>query len=233
MADFRLDVIENEQTLMRMRTIVGKGYRRTPVFSEKITYLVINPYWHVPPNIAVKDKLPLIKKDSYYLAREHMRVFQGWGSDAKEFDPRTVDWSKVTAQGFKYRLVQDPGPWNALGRIKFMFPNRFNVYLHDTPSRELFKKTTRTFSSGCIRIEKPIDLAEYLLRGDSKWTREAILAAIDRQAERTIRLPEPIPLHLLYWTAWVDERGVVQFRDDIYGRDKRLAVALQERPPSL
>jgi murein L,D-transpeptidase YcbB/YkuD len=115
--------------------------------------------------------------------------------------------------------------------VKFMFPNKFDVYLHDTPSRELFAKTVRTFSSGCIRIEKPIELAEYVLRGDSRWTRETILAAIDKRVEQTVRLPEPIPIHLLYWTAWADEDGSMEFRNDIYGRDRLLDEALREEPP--
>jgi len=112
-----------------------------------------------------------------------------------------------------------------------MFSNRFNVYLHDTPSREFFAKTDRSFSSGCIRVEKPIELAEYLLQGDPNWTRERILAAIDKNVEQTVPLPESIPIHLLYWTAWVDEDRVVHFRNDIYGRDKLLDKALSEEPP--
>ena len=232
MANFELNVVEKDQPVMAMRVIVGKGYRRTPVFSGKMTYLVFNPYWHVPPGIAIKDKLPLIRKDPDYLVKQNMKVFQGWGADAKEIDPQSIDWSKVTAKNFTFRLRQDPGPSNALGRVKFMFPNRFNVYLHDTPSRELFEKTLRTFSSGCIRIEKPIELAEYLLRDEPKWTHETILAAIEKQVEQTVRLPRSIPVHLLYWTAWVDREGSLHFVRDIYGRDKRLDEALREKPPT-
>ena len=158
-----------------------------------------------------------------------MKVFQGWGADAQEIDPQSIDWPKVTAKNFTFRLRQDPGPSNALGRVKFMFPNRFNVYIHDTPSRELFEKTVRTSSSGCIRIERPIDLAEYVLRGNPKWTHENILAVIDKQLEQTVQLPEPIPVHLLYWTAWVDGEGLVHFVRDIYGRDKRLDEAFREK----
>jgi len=134
---------------VRKNQSLGKACRRTPVFSSKMTYLVLNPYWHVPRNIAVKDKLPLIHKDPDYLTKEHMKVFQGWGASTTEIDPNTIDWLKTTPENFPYRLRQEPGPHNALGPIKFMFPNRFNVYLHDTPSKELFDKTQRTFSSGC------------------------------------------------------------------------------------
>ncbi|MGB7063239.1 MAG: L,D-transpeptidase family protein [Candidatus Zixiibacteriota bacterium] len=230
-ANFALDVADQARPVMSMRAIVGKHYRRTPVFSDKITYLVLSPYWHVPPKLAVQDVLPQARKDPNYLVSQKIRVYQGWGADSKEINPKDIDWSKVTARNFPYRFRQDPGPKNALGRVKFMFPNKFNVYLHDTPSPELFGKTERTFSSGCIRIEKPIDLAEYLLRDDPKWGREEILAAIGRGVEQTVQLPHPVPIHLLYWTAWADEDGSVSFRKDIYGRDRLLDQALQEKPP--
>jgi len=230
-ANFELEVMDKTHPILTMRAVVGKYYRRTPVFSDRITYLVLSPYWHVPPRIAVEDKLPLIRKNPDYLSQENIKIFQGWDAGTKEIDPKSIDWSQITARNFHYRLRQEPGPKNALGRVKFMFPNKFDVYLHDTPSRELFSKTVRTFSSGCIRIEKPIELAEYLLRKDPKWNRESILATIDKRIERTVLLPESIPIHLLYWTTWADEDGTVQFRNDIYGRDKLLYDALAEEPP--
>ncbi|KPL19646.1 MAG: hypothetical protein AMJ92_02290 [candidate division Zixibacteria bacterium SM23_81] len=230
-ANFELDVVEDGQPILVMKVVVGMDYRRTPVFSDKMTYLVLSPCWNVPPSIAVEDKLPLIRKDPGYLAKQNMKLIGGGGSETKEIDPMTVDWSKVTAESFNYRLRQAPGPWNALGRVKFMFPNKFNVYLHDTPSRELFAKPERTFSSGCIRLEKPIELAQYLLREDPKWSPENILAAIDKRVEQTVQLPKKVPVHLLYWTAWVTEDGAAHFRKDIYGRDKLVAAALAEKPP--
>jgi murein L,D-transpeptidase YcbB/YkuD len=233
LANFELEVVEAGRGVMDMRIIVGKDYRRTPVFSGKMTYLVLNPSWHVPAKIARLDKLPLIKKDPGYLSREHFRVLEGWGADAKEIDPATIHWSKVSRGNFRYHFVQDPGPWNALGRVKFMFPNHFDVYIHDTPSRELFEKTVRTFSSGCIRIEKPLQLAEYVLAGDPKWNSEALLAALEIGQEQTVRLPAPIPVHVLYWTAWVDSSGAVQFRKDIYERDWRVLEALRSKPPAI
>jgi Uncharacterized protein conserved in bacteria len=132
---------------------------------------------------------------------------------------------------FPFRLRQDPGRLNALGRVKFMFPNKFNVYLHDTPARLLFEKTQRDFSHGCIRIQKPIELAVYLLRQDPRWNRDALLSALDEVANRSVPLPEPIPIHLLYWTAWADKDGTIQFRRDIYGHDASLSEALRA-PPS-
>ncbi|MFH1313858.1 MAG: L,D-transpeptidase family protein [Candidatus Eisenbacteria bacterium] len=230
-ANFELDVVEAEKEVLTMRVIVGRDYRRTPVFSGRMTYIVLNPYWHVPPSLAVKDILPQVRKNPGYLTEKGFKIFQGWGGDTKEIDPNSVDWPKVTAKDFKYRFRQEPGPVNALGRVKFMFPNKFDVYLHDTPSQDLFAKTARAFSSGCIRVEKPIELAEYVLRDDPKWNRDAVLAVIGRRVEQTVRLPESIPVHVLYWTAWVDAFGTVHFREDIYGRDKLLAEALAEKPP--
>ncbi|GIX48544.1 MAG: murein L,D-transpeptidase [Candidatus Tectimicrobiota bacterium] len=225
-ASFELEVVEEGRRVLHMRVVVGRDYRRTPVFSSTMTYLVLNPSWHVPPRIAVQDLLPLIQKDPTYLTRQGIRVLQGWGAETRELDPQRIDWSRVTAQRFPYRLRQDPGPQNALGRVKFMFPNPFNVYLHDTPARELFAKSERTFSSGCIRLEKALELAFYLLKDHPKWNRDTILEALARGKEQTVVLPQPIPVHLLYWTAWAEADGTVHFRRDIYGRDARLARAL-------
>ena len=144
--------------------------------------------------------------------------------------PGTVDWHRLSARGFPYRFRQEPGDKNMLGRIKFMFPNLHNVYLHDTPLRDLFQPARRDFSSGCIRIERPFELADYLLRGDSRWTHDAVLAAAAVDAETTIPLSAPIPVHIVYWTSWV-ENGVVHFGGDIYGRDAPLAAALAEPLP--
>jgi murein L,D-transpeptidase YcbB/YkuD len=231
-ANFELDVFENGKTVMTMRVVVGKRYRRTPVFSGKMTYLVLSPYWYIPRSIAVQDILPMVHKDPDYLIKQNIKVFQGWGAETKEFSSKTIDWTKITDENFNYRFRQEPGPNNSLGRVKFIFPNKFNVYLHDTPHRELFAKSVRTFSSGCIRVEKPIELAEYLLRDSHEWTREDILAAIDKGIEKTVWLPEPIEVHLLYWTAWANEDGSIQFRNDIYGRDKLLDDALRKEPPT-
>lgn len=229
-ANFELDVYENDTSVLDMKVIVGKTYRRTPVFSDNMTCLVLCPHWNVPDNIATQDILPELKKDPEYLSKLGFKVLQGWGADMKIIDPATIGWQGMNAENFKYRFRQDPGPLNALGQIKFMFPNRFNVYLHDTPSRGLFAKTSRDFSSGCIRIEKPIELAQYLLKEDSIWTREEILRNINKNVEQTVRLPESMPVHILYWTAWVSPDGTVNFRNDIYRRDNALLDALRENP---
>jgi murein L,D-transpeptidase YcbB/YkuD len=226
--DLKLFVYEEEKILLEMRAIIGRSYRRTPVFSDKITYLVLNPFWFVPNSIAVKDILPEIKKDVNYLKRLKIKVLSG---ENTVVDIRSIDWSKVTEKNFKYRLRQDPGLNNALGRIKFMFPNKFNVYIHDTPSKELFKKPEREFSSGCIRIEGPIELAVSLLDNDPDWDRERLLKEINKNVQKTVTLKKPIPVHLLYWTAWADEGNKILFRRDIYQRDQALLSALREKPP--
>ncbi len=230
-AAFELEVVEDEAVALAMRVVVGRPYQSTPVFSDTMEYIVLNPYWEVPIKIAVKEMLPRIKRDPTYLAQEKLRVFKGWGPEAREVDLGTVDWSAITPADFPFRLRQDPGRLNALGRVKFMFPNKFNVYLHDTPARLLFEKTQRDFSHGCIRIQKPIELAVYLLRQDPRWNRDALLSALDEVANRSVPLPEPIPIHLLYWTAWADKDGTIQFRRDIYGHDASLSEALRA-PPS-
>jgi murein L,D-transpeptidase YcbB/YkuD len=226
-----LQVVEDEEIVMAMRVVVGMQYKRTPVFSDTVRYIVLNPNWHVPRSIAVEELIPKVRADSTYLERFGMRLLTT-GSDPQEVDPRTIDWTSVRADSFPYRFRQEPGRLNALGRIKFMFPNSYDVYLHDTPSRSLFERAQRDFSHGCIRIERPVDLAVYLMRKNGTWDREAIETALDEGTERTIYLPKPEPIHLLYWTAWADADGTIQFRTDINALDRSLANALQAAVPS-
>ena len=220
-ADFSLKLYEDGKPVLSMPVIVGKTYRQTPVFNGRISSLVLNPNWEVPHSIATKDLLPKIKKNPGYLSQMHLRVFQGW-KDAAEIDPATIDWATISQTRFPYRLRQDPGPANALGRVKFLFPNPYDVYLHDTPSRELFQKDSRTFSSGCIRIAKPLDLAVYLLQGTKLKSMDALNTAIAREKTQQIVIPSPIAVHIAYMTAWVDREGIIQFRSDIYNRDPAL-----------
>lgn len=230
-AAFELEVVDDDSVVLAMRVVVGRPYNRTPVLSDTMRYLVLNPYWHVPRSIAAEELLPKVERDPSYLARYKLRVFPSSGPDAREIDPTTVNWSAITPARFPFWLRQDPGPLNALGRVKFMFLNKFNVYLHDTPSRPLFEETQRDFSHGCIRIQQPIELAVYLLQQDLRWSRDAILRALDDGVDRTVPLPEPMPIHLLYWTAWADGDGTIQFRRDIHGRDAPLFKALRAPPP--
>jgi murein L,D-transpeptidase YcbB/YkuD len=231
-ASFQLEVVEKGQRLTKMKVVAGRRSRRTPEVSSALTYLVINPYWHIPHRIAKRDILPKIQEDPHYLIRQNILVFENWESDAPEIDARSVDWSKMTEKAFSFKLRQEPGPTNALGRFKFVFPSQFPVCLHDTPVRSLFQKTQRDFSSGCVRVEKPIELACLLLKSEPKWTRDKILDTLHSGETQVIWLSEKIPVHLSYWTAWVDERGTIHFRDDIYGRDKSLESLFSKSPPS-
>lgn len=222
-AGFRARLIRADRTLWDSRAQVGRAYRRTPVFRDQIRYIVLNPTWTVPPTILAQDILPKVRKDPAYLDRMRLRVLDRKGQPV---DPNSVDWGRLSADRFPYVLRQDPGPNNALGRIKFMFPNPHLVYLHDTPHKALFEHSKRTFSSGCIRVERPFALAELLLDDPQRWSREKILEAIEAGNTQTVRLPRPIDILLLYWTVEVSPDGVVEFRPDVYGRDARVLAAL-------
>ena len=228
-ADFSLELVEDGEVTLAMDVIVGRPYRETPVFSGRMTYLTFSPAWHLPPTISREDILPRLRKDPQGVVDDGIRVFSGWGADEREVDPLQVDWRKVSSRSLPYHFRQDPGPKNALGRVKFMFPNRFSVYLHDTPARELFDRAQRDFSSGCIRVQKPKDLAVQLLMDDPAWTPARIEEAMNGGKEQNVSLTRPLPVHLAYLTAWVDDSGVLQFREDIYDRDKRLREALATR----
>ncbi|HFA59824.1 MAG TPA: peptidoglycan-binding protein, partial [Rhodospirillales bacterium] len=214
-----------ENTVFTTEVVVGTPYHQTPVFSRPMTHIVLNPYWNVPPSIAVREILPKLREDPDYLKREGFEVLAGWEADAPVVDPATIDWKRVPARGFPYRFRQKPGPDNALGRLKFMLPNRYHVYLHDTPARELFRRARRAFSHGCVRLRDPRGLAVRLL-APAGWDRERLDRAIDSGERRVIRLPAPLPVHITYFTAWVEKDGTPHFRDDIYGRDARLAALL-------
>lgn len=232
-AGANLRLVENGKRVLTMRVVTGTPYRQTPVFSGEISYLVFNPYWHVPHSIATRDKLPEIKKDRRYLDRQRIKVLQGWGTDAQPIDPSTVNWARLSQNHFPYRLRQDPGPHNTLGRVKFMFPNQHNVYLHDTPTRGLFAQSERNFSSGCIRLERPIELAERLLSDHPHWSPERIQSVLKHpSAEQSVPLRTRMPVHLQYWTAWVDSDGTVHFRRDVYQRDDGVLKALNAPPPT-
>ena len=226
MAGFELKLVEGDKTVFDTKVVVGTPFHRTPVFSGDMSYVVVNPYWHIPPSIARNEILPSVKKDVNYLASKNIRVFSDWSANAYEVNPHSVDWSQVSRRGMKYKFRQDSGPSNALGRAKFMFPNRHNIYLHDTPSKHLFKQSTRSFSHGCIRVQHPLDFASFVLRDQPGWTRDKIDQTVDAGARKIVNLPQSIPVHLTYLTNWVNKDGSVYFRRDIYDRDKLLADAL-------
>jgi murein L,D-transpeptidase YcbB/YkuD len=204
---FELVVVEEGRAALAMRVVGGRPDWRTPIFSARMTSVVLSPYWNIPPSIAEAEVLPRARRDPDYLRRNGIR----WVRDGSE-----------------YRLRQDPGPLNPLGQVKFLFPNPYNVYLHDTPSRHLFAEPLRAYSHGCMRVERPLDLAEYVLR-DLGWDRDAIRRGMARGVERAITLSDPVPVYVLYQTAWVDAAEQIEFRDDVYGHDRRLAEAIAGR----
>lgn len=231
--DFKLDVVENDQIVLTMKVVVGRASRPTPVLVSRITSVGLNPRWRIPTKISLEDIVPKIIKDFRYLAKANIRVFESWKEDAPEVDPESINWLQIRPENFPFRFRQEPGPTNALGRIKFIFPNKFQVYLHDTPVRGLFQKTKRSSSSGCIRVEKPFELVKYLFRSGKGWTSAKIIAALNRDKTQILRVPESVPVYVLYWTAWVDDGGILNFRDDIYGQDKPLYEALKDGLPTL
>jgi murein L,D-transpeptidase YcbB/YkuD len=230
--DFTVRVVEDDQPVLTMRVVVGQPSWPTPVLSSRVTHLIFNPFWEVPPRITRLEILPHLRRDPAYLAKHHLQVIRGWEARPQKVNPHTIDWSTVSAAHFPYRLRQDPGPGNALGRVKFVFPNRFQVYIHDTPSRELFARPVRAFSHGCIRLEKPLELAAYVLRDAPAWSHEAIDATVAQGVTRQVPLPQLLPVHLVYHTAWVDADGTVHFRADIYGYDQTQETAFEEKPPA-
>jgi len=190
---------------------------------------VFNPFWNVPTTIAINEIVPEVMRDPSYLARQHIHVFDSPGPDAREIDPASVNWNDVTAEN-PISFRQEPGPENPVGHVKFMCPNQFDVYLHDTPSGHLFNERERDFSHGCVRVEHADVLAERLLEGAPHSSRQELAAAFVSSArDSVVSLPRPTRVHLMYWTAWVDERGRMQFRDDVYGLDQVLAHAIRRR----
>lgn len=224
-ANFELQVMDNDRLLNHQKVIVGRPYRKTPVFSSHMEYLDLNPTWTVPPTILRNDLVPEIRKDVGYLGRKKISVFS---QDGQKLNPDSINWNSNGVYSFTYR--QASGDLNALGRIKFVFPNPYNVYLHDTPARELFNRTERAFSSGCIRVEKPVELAELLLADQEKWSQASIRKAIETNISQTIRLTRKPAVYVLYWTAWMDNEGSFHFSKDIYDRDSSVYKALKSNP---
>lgn len=205
------------------RVQVGKPFTRSPVFAGRMTYLEFNPTWTVPASIANRSILPKVKEDPGYLARSDMVLLD---SSGQEVSPGTVDWATVTRM--PYTVRQNPGPRNALGLVKFIFPNKHAVYLHDTPSRHNFSRTNRAFSSGCIRVENPMELATLLLEDQGSWDRSRIDDVVASGKRTTVHLTEPLAVFLLYWTAFPGRDGKVHFRRDLYDRDPPLLATLRE-----
>lgn len=211
-----MQVNENDRPVLSMRVIVGQPDWPTPLFSDEMTTVIFSPYWNIPESILQDETLPRAARDPDFLMRNNIEVV---GTSGQPIDPYSIDWSSdLASQGVRFR--QRPGASNALGLVKFMFPNRFSVYLHDTPTDKLFFKPQRAFSHGCIRLEQPVDLARYVLRDQPEWTEERIQQAMHARQERAVKLESPIPVHIGYWTAWVERDGkTVTYTGDPYGID--------------
>jgi murein L,D-transpeptidase YcbB/YkuD len=219
---YQLQVMEKDEPALAMRVIVGDPEHQTPLFSDEMTYVVFSPYWNIPPDILRKETLPRVVSDPEYLERNNIEVVGTSGEGV--IDPAGIDWSDEEAtKGVRFR--QAPGPENALGLVKFIFPNNFNVYLHDTPGDTLFFREARALSHGCIRVEQPVQLAQYVLGDRPDWTDPRIRAAMRANKEETVNLKEPLRVHIGYWTAWVEPDGkTVTYTDDPYGIDPRHAA---------
>jgi murein L,D-transpeptidase YcbB/YkuD len=226
--EFHLLARENGQTVLDMRVVVGKRGDETPSLSSRMTHVVLSPYWNIPESIVADETLPAVERDPAYLTRHNIEIVRTAGSRPEIVDPTSVDWADT--QSLKRLLFrQRPGSANALGLVKFMFPNAYDVYIHDTPADRLFNRVGRTFSHGCVRIEDPIGLARYVLRDQPRWTEPALYAAMHGGAEQHVRLTTAIPVHIAYFTAWVDEQGGLHFRNDVYGYDRSERTRLAAR----
>lgn len=229
---YRLRIVDEGRLVRDMDVIVGLADRQTPLFSSALTWLEFNPTWTMPTSIAIKDYLPKLLDDPSYLRTHGFRMFAGWQGDAAEIEAEYLDWEAI-GEGIKYfRIRQEPGPSNALGKVKFMMANSFSVYLHDTPSRGLFSRSRRAFSSGCVRVQDPIWLADYLLADTARWTSDFREEVMEGWETTRVNLDNPMPVHLAYWTAFRGDDGRINFREDIYGLDAAMQTVLAEVRPN-
>jgi murein L,D-transpeptidase YcbB/YkuD len=227
---FELRAVENGEIKLEMGVIVGREKRATPIFSTRITDIIFNPTWTVPLKLVREDMLPRLRANPQALIDQGFRVYRGWGDNREEIDPRKVDWRKVTPRSMGYWMRQDPGPKNALGQVRFTMPNTYDVYLHDTPDRHYFARADRALSSGCVRLERPIDLVEWVLSRSPGWDRAAIETADADPATRSVPVRGgAIPVHMVYKTAFVKD-GVLNWRDDVYGLDALFIAGVEKRP---
>ncbi|HSG91055.1 MAG TPA: L,D-transpeptidase family protein [Pseudomonadales bacterium] len=229
-AGFRLRMEAQGERLLDMPVVVGRDQRQTPMFSARMTHVVLNPSWEVPPAIAL-DKVRALEHDPQALADAGFEVLTGWDEDARRVPLDSIDWQQLPAGQFPFRLRQRPGPMNALGQVKFMFPNAWDVYLHDSPDRHLFAHGRRDYSAGCVRLSRPLDLLYAVFEG-SAWTPARLDAAIASGRERTLMLARPLAVYLQYWTAAIDGDGRLRFSEDVYGRDAPLLGALRSAHPT-
>jgi murein L,D-transpeptidase YcbB/YkuD len=224
-AGYDVTLVRDDKVAWKARAQVGQPLRMTPVLRSRFTDIVLNPNWTVPPTVIDQDIIPAARKDPEIVNKKGLKIYD---HERNELDPHAVDWALYNGKNFPYRLRQDPGEANSLGRIKFNFPNRHAVYMHDTPKKAYFERTERAFSSGCIRVDKPLELAELLLDDPQRWTQAQVSDAIGQGKTRTLLLKKPIPVLVLYWTVDVDEKGKVRFKPDVYDRDRLVLDELRK-----
>lgn len=222
LAGFDLTLTQGGQPQLHLRAISGRTDRTSPAFQSKISRLVLNPDWTVPRRLAIEDMLPQLQRDPLALKKKKIRILLPKNGRLIEIDPTRINWRSYNEDHFPFLLRQTPGPHNSLGRIKFVMPNPFNVFLHDTPARALFFKAERTLSSGCIRVDRPLQLAARLLGGDPEFAQQSLLQRIQQGDTQDLPINPAVPVYLAYLTAWVDEKGVLQFRNDVYSRNVQL-----------
>ncbi|WP_157243435.1 L,D-transpeptidase family protein [Algoriphagus resistens] len=227
-ANYQLDYLDKKDTVFTAKVIVGKEYNESPTFTSPMSYIVFSPYWNIPESITNNEIIPSIKKNKGYLAEKNMEVVSDSGEPVKM---KNVNWNDAE-KDFPYRIRQKPGGDNSLGLVKFMFPNEYNIYIHDTPARSLFEKENRALSHGCIRIQNPDQFAKILL-DEKEWDDEKIQEAMHQDEETIVELDKKIPVVLLYMTFWADQNGKANFRSDVYDRDEALLKALQSKRSSL
>ena len=222
--DYSLHAYDAGKEVLTMRVVVGDEYgHATPVFADTLSQVVFQPYWNVPPSIVKAEILPKVQQDPHYLEAHHYQVVRG---DKEEVvSASSVDWNDVDTTNMGFRVRQEPGDDNALGHVKFLFPNQFNIYMHDTPARSLFAKNARSESHGCIRLEHPDQFADYVLAGDPAWTPDRIREAMESDTNRTVTVKRKLPVYIVYLTAFVRD-GQLQFRKDVYGSDDRAITRL-------
>ena len=216
--EYKLHVFEHASHLFSMRVVVGKSATATTIFNENLSTIVFSPYWNVPQSIIVKELLPKLKKDPYYLNKKNMEVI----NNNKVINSSTINWSNYK-KGVPFVIREKPGVSNSLGLIKFLFPNNYDIYMHDTPSKSLFEKEERAFSHGCIRLAEPLKLASYLLKNDKDITEAKLLKWMNAGVEKYVSVKPPMPVYIVYFTSWVNHKGKVNFRNDVYGLDKKLS----------
>jgi murein L,D-transpeptidase YcbB/YkuD len=221
---FELSAYDDDHVSLAMRLIAGEKEWPSPLFSDQVEYVVLNPNWHVPKRIAAEEILPRVIEDPAYLSKNDIALVSHEGRVLQPYD---LDIVPLLLEDFPYRLRQAPGPRNPLGRVKFVMPNGYDVYLHDTPNDALFARTNRALSHGCIRLEKPVELADWILSADQSWTHEKVVEQIGTDERHTVKLNAPVPVHLTYFTAFVDDEGRLELRPDVYGIDEKLSRFLE------